>query len=231
MLTPPRGTAATVTTQWVRCPDTGACVPIASATGDTYVVSAAGAGSRVRVRVTAVNAAGRDFTESTATAVVAALAPTADGFASLPADAAAAAPGAPAGSAAGTAVAPPDAEAATGASAAAVGAGEFPPDLIAGVHVLGRKVAPLGLRVSSARCSRRGCSASVTSSGPATTMRVVLRRGSSAVCWVRRGAASRPVQIALRPRARLRGGRYTVVTTVWGLAGATKTVRSAVTVR
>jgi hypothetical protein len=60
--------------QWLRCDSGGAnCVAVGGATSGTYTLVAADVGSRVRVRVTATNAAGSASSTSAATAVVAAL--------------------------------------------------------------------------------------------------------------------------------------------------------------
>ena len=63
---------------WQRCDAAGAsCDPIAGATGETYTAGAADVGSRLRVEVTATNAAGPETSASAATGVVAP-APTAN---------------------------------------------------------------------------------------------------------------------------------------------------------
>jgi F5/8 type C domain-containing protein/parallel beta helix pectate lyase-like protein len=57
--------------QWQRCNTSGAsCTGISGASGSTYVLTAADAGSTVRVQVTASNAAGQGSATSSATAVV-----------------------------------------------------------------------------------------------------------------------------------------------------------------
>jgi len=62
--------------QWLRCDAQGAnCVAITGATAKTYVVAAADLGKRLRVRVTARNAAGTAVATSGATAAVTATAP------------------------------------------------------------------------------------------------------------------------------------------------------------
>jgi Ca2+-binding RTX toxin-like protein len=206
------GTAATVATQWVRCAAEGGCAAIASATADTYVVTTADVGARLRVRLTAVNAAGRDFTESAGTAIVpAGQGPTSAG----PAEGAAATI-AGSGSTAG--------------SSAVSGSG-FPPDLIAMVRPSGSRAARLGVRVSTFWCSRRQCTATVVASGPASTVKVVLRRGASSLFWARRDVARGPMRFALKPHQRLRAGRYTVIATAGGRSGDWQTVRRALTVR
>jgi hypothetical protein len=129
-----------------------------------------------------------------------------------------------------------DASARSGASGVgtpsdSVPAFTFPPDLIASVRNSGGRPAALALRVSAARCDGGWCSATVWTGGPAESVRVVLRRGGKALCWVSRGPAARPARIALRPRGRLRRGRYTVVATVRTAAGATRTASVGVSVR
>ena len=58
--------------QWQRCDSTGAnCTDIGAATGSTYTLAAADAGSTLRVIVTATNAAGSSTATSTQTPVVA----------------------------------------------------------------------------------------------------------------------------------------------------------------
>jgi hypothetical protein len=71
----------------------------------------------------------------------------------------------------------------------------------------------------------------VVASGPASTVKVVLRRGAHALFWTRRAVSRRPMRVSLAPNARLRAGRYTVVATAGEASGATTTVRRAITVR
>jgi hypothetical protein len=69
------------TYQWTRCgkdggkPDASNCTTIAGATATSYVLSAAEAGFRIRVRVTATNGSGAQTATSNPTAVVAGSAP------------------------------------------------------------------------------------------------------------------------------------------------------------
>jgi hypothetical protein len=168
------------------------------------------------VRVAAVNAAGRDLAETASTAVVTA------------ADAAA---GASSGSGSAAQQAAATAGATSSGSSAAATASGFPPDLIATVRPRASRLAPLGVRVSGVRCDHRRCTATVMSSGPASTVKVVLRRGARSLTWTRRSASRRPMHVSLKPRAHLRAGRYTVVATVSEASGATKSVRRAITVR
>jgi len=64
-------TPTTYTLQWQRCDATGAsCVPIANATGPTYIAQAVDVGSTIRVVVTATNAIGSTSSTSLQTAVV-----------------------------------------------------------------------------------------------------------------------------------------------------------------
>lgn len=59
--------------QWRRCDSAGAdCANISGATNTTYVLQSADVGTRMRVRVTATNGEGTAFSDSDATAVVAA---------------------------------------------------------------------------------------------------------------------------------------------------------------
>jgi hypothetical protein len=180
------------------------------------VVTTADVGARLRVRLTVVNAAGRDFAESASTAVVAALAPAAasgSGVSGSGVHGSGTGEGTGSGGPAGTAA-----------------ASEFPRDLIATMRAPASR-ARLRVRVSSVRCSHRACTATVVASGPAATVRVVLRRGSHSLSWTRRTAARRPMHVVLRPRARLRAGRYTVVASATGASGATETARRVLTVR
>ena len=65
------GSPTGYTYQWVRCDTSAAnCAPIGSATSSTYTSAPADAGQRLRVLVTATNAAGSNVTQSTATAVI-----------------------------------------------------------------------------------------------------------------------------------------------------------------
>jgi hypothetical protein len=211
------GTAATVTKQWSRCAATGECVPIAGATGEAYAVDAADAGARLRVRVTAVNAAGRAVADSASTAVVSAAA-------------AAGAPSSLGGSM--TTPSPGDATAAPASAPGAARASGFPPDLIATVRpATARAARRLEVRVSALWCNHSRCTATVVASGPASTVKVVLRRGARALFWTRRPISRRPMRVSLTPHARLRAGRYTVVATAGDAPDATKTVRRAITVR
>ena len=69
------GTGNTYAYAWQRCNATGAsCAPIASATGQTYVLTATDAADTIRVAVTATNAAGNATATSAQTAVIAATA-------------------------------------------------------------------------------------------------------------------------------------------------------------
>ncbi len=69
-------------TQWARCNAAGyGCAPVAGATGSTYAVTAADAGSTIRVQETAANASGVGApAASTQTAIVASDVPTISGL-------------------------------------------------------------------------------------------------------------------------------------------------------
>lgn len=60
----------TFTYQWQRCPSSGSCSSITSATANTYVISSSDAGSKLRVAVTAANRAGSSSAESDQTGTV-----------------------------------------------------------------------------------------------------------------------------------------------------------------
>jgi subtilisin family serine protease len=63
--------------RWQRCDTAGACVEIATATGSTYTLTTADVGAKVKVVVSATNAAGSSEAASDATALVLAAAPVA----------------------------------------------------------------------------------------------------------------------------------------------------------
>jgi subtilisin family serine protease len=63
--------------RWQRCDTAGACVDIATATGATYTLTTADVGAKVKVVVSATNAAGSSEAASDATALVLAAAPVA----------------------------------------------------------------------------------------------------------------------------------------------------------
>jgi hypothetical protein len=72
------GPAATYSYQWVRCSSSGtACVPIAAATLQTYVVAASNVGSTLRLVVTASNKNGSAISTSEATPIIKAAVATA----------------------------------------------------------------------------------------------------------------------------------------------------------
>lgn len=62
--------------QWLRCPTSSTCAPIAGATGQTYTLVGADAGSTIRVAETASNAGGRQTVRSSAATSMVATQPT-----------------------------------------------------------------------------------------------------------------------------------------------------------